>query len=146
MHREHMQISFQECFNEILVSELPGNCFNKLFKILHQTLPLTKLKFVYFGYFEQLSTLNRVSYNEFSFKIAILKYLAVECDGKIEITLRSRDKDKKKIKLTCEGVEFRDQKKYSFTFNCNLNNLGNCYLIQKVALITGPFKLYLDVS
>jgi len=72
--------------------------------------------------------------------------LAVECDGKIEITLKSRDKDKKKIKLTCEGVEFRDQKKFSFTFNSDLNNVGNCYLIQKVTLLSGPFKLYFDVS
>ena len=59
--------------------------------------------------------------------------------------MKSRDKDKKKIKLTCEGVEFRDQKMSYFTFNCDLNGLGNCYLIQKATLISGPFKLYFDV-
>lgn len=102
MARENMQLNFQECFNEALTSELPGHCFTKLFQILK--LPLTKLKFVFFGYFESLIITDRRSKDEFEFRAQMMKYLAVECDGQLEVTLKPRGKDKPKLKIRSETV------------------------------------------
>ncbi|CAD8059991.1 unnamed protein product [Paramecium sonneborni] len=147
-YREKMELSFQETFKDTLQSNLSGCRYTKLFQILK--LPLTKLKSSYIGYFETFQVRRRVSYNDFAFNFSILKYLQVECDGIFTITLKNKVvsvKDKKKLRLTSDIKQLRGEKKVNFEFKQQLNsNQGGLYSIRKVTFLSGPFKLYFDVS
>ncbi|CAD8058064.1 unnamed protein product [Paramecium sonneborni] len=147
-YREKMELSFQETFKDTLQSNLPGSRYTKLFQILK--LPQTKLKLSFIGYFETFQVKQRISYNDFVFKFSILKYLQVECDGIFTITLKHKGgsvKDKKKLKLISDMKQLREEKKVNFEFKQSLNdNQGGLYSIRKVTFLSGPFKLYFDVS
>ncbi|CAD8141462.1 unnamed protein product [Paramecium octaurelia] len=147
-YREKMELSFQETFKDTLQSNLPGSRYTKLFQILK--LPLTKLKLSYIGYFETFQVKQRISYNDFVFKFSIFKYLQVECNGTFTITLKHKGggvKDKRKLKLVSDVKQLREEKKVNFEFKQQLNsNQGGLYSIRKVTFLSGPFKLYFDVS
>ena len=93
--------------------------------------------------------MERSSYDEFEFNVHISRYLSVEAEGYLVITLKAKGvgSERKKMKLLSQTLQLKGNRKMNFVITQTIpQSKAGLYSVSKVTLMADKFKLYFIIN